>query len=301
MATTPPFSWDEVQNSPEFQNESPQVRRQVMGRYWKTYAPAIAESLAVEKGIPGGLVGPLLMRESSGDPFALSSAGAIGLMQLMPATAQKWKVDPTNPQQNIIGGISELKEQLDAFGGNVPKAVGAYHSGAGNVQDAIKAGGEQWVSHLGPQGQAYVQALGNLPLTSASMSPIQPALPPPEPPPYPWEQVAQSKEFQKETPEQQAKIRANYVARYGTEPTPMTVKIGGFSRTGVPQLQVVPALIGPTVEQQFSAPSPVEQPPNLLQAMGAIGALLQGMGQPTPGAPQPPQQPTLPPSQPTSL
>lgn len=73
--------------------------------------------------------------ESGGSQAAVSSAGAIGIMQLMPETASALGVDPYNKQQNIEGGVKYLREMLDSFGGDVQKAVAAYNAGAQPVKE----------------------------------------------------------------------------------------------------------------------------------------------------------------------
>ena len=66
---------------------------------------------------------------------AVSSVGAIGVMQLMPDTAASLGVDPYNKQQNIEGGAKYLRQMLDTFGGDTKKAVAAYNAGPGAVKD----------------------------------------------------------------------------------------------------------------------------------------------------------------------
>ena len=69
-----------------------------------------------------------------------SSAGAVGLMQLMPATAEMIGVNPYDPLQNIVGGASYLRTQLDNFSGwgefGVAYAIAAYNAGGQAVRDA---------------------------------------------------------------------------------------------------------------------------------------------------------------------
>lgn len=77
----------------------------------------------------------LIMEQESGfDPFALSPAGAIGLMQLMPDTAWMLGVDdPWDPEENIEGGVRYFAQQMDRFG-RVELALAAYNAGPGAVE-----------------------------------------------------------------------------------------------------------------------------------------------------------------------
>lgn len=97
--------------------------------------------LARQKALQYGLDPDLFIRqiqaESAFRPDAVSSAGAIGLGQLMPATARELGVDPNNPAQNLDGAARYMKQQLDTFG-NYPMALAAYNAGPSRVQ---KAGG----------------------------------------------------------------------------------------------------------------------------------------------------------------
>ncbi len=77
----------------------------------------------------------VIQNESAYDPTAVSSAGALGLMQLMPATAASLGVEnPMDPSENIEGGVKLLRELLNQFGGNLTNTVAAYNAGAGAVQ-----------------------------------------------------------------------------------------------------------------------------------------------------------------------
>jgi soluble lytic murein transglycosylase-like protein len=81
-------------------------------------------------GVEASLVRAVIAVESAFEPLARSPAGAIGLMQLMPATARSLGVNPTVPDQNIEGGVRYLAEQLRQFGG-VELALIAYNGGPG--------------------------------------------------------------------------------------------------------------------------------------------------------------------------
>lgn len=100
-------------------------------------APAWIEGLisrASQKyGVEAGLIRAVMRAESSFDPRAGSSAGAQGLMQLMPETARGLGVtDITDPGQNVDAGVRYLKQQLDKFG-RVDLALAAYNAGPGAV------------------------------------------------------------------------------------------------------------------------------------------------------------------------
>ena len=73
----------------------------------------------------------LIDLESSWNPNALSSAGAIGLTQLMPGTAAGLHVNPHNPQQNLLGGARYLASLIHRYNGNVKLALSAYNTGPG--------------------------------------------------------------------------------------------------------------------------------------------------------------------------
>jgi soluble lytic murein transglycosylase-like protein len=90
-------------------------------------------------GVDADLLRSVMRQESGFKPCAVSVAGAMGLMQIMPDTAEMLKLDdPFNPAKNVDAGASFLKMMLDRYQGNVPLALSAYNAGPGKVD---KAGG----------------------------------------------------------------------------------------------------------------------------------------------------------------
>lgn len=95
----------------------------------------LIETAARKYKVDPKLVAAVAEVESNGNQNAVSSAGAIGVMQLMPDTAAALGVDPYNKQQNVEGGAKYLRQMLDTFGGDTRKAVAAYNAGPGAVKD----------------------------------------------------------------------------------------------------------------------------------------------------------------------
>lgn len=93
-----------------------------------------------EFGVPEGLIRAIIDAESSGNQTdengntLTSPAGALGIMQLMPETAQSLGVNPHDVRDNIRGGAKYLRQLLDEFGGDTVKAVAAYNAGPGRVE-----------------------------------------------------------------------------------------------------------------------------------------------------------------------
>jgi hypothetical protein len=92
-----------------------------------------ARRVARQNGIPVRLFMSLISHESGWNPNAVSPAGAIGLGQLMPGTAQGLGVNPHNPRQNLRGAAKYLRSQYDSFG-SWRLALAGYNAGGGAVK-----------------------------------------------------------------------------------------------------------------------------------------------------------------------
>lgn len=107
-------------------------------------APAVAaepsgidqtvERIAAQHALPADLLHSVIKVESNYNPWAVSPKGALGMMQLIPATARRFGVGNVfNPVENIQGGAKYLRYLLDLYNGNPALALAAYNAGEGAV------------------------------------------------------------------------------------------------------------------------------------------------------------------------
>jgi soluble lytic murein transglycosylase-like protein len=93
----------------------------------------LADAAADRYGLPRSLVRSVMSAESALQPKAVSPKGAIGLMQLMPETAQELGIDPWDPAQNVDAGVRYLRLLLEKYDGGLWHALAAYNAGPGAV------------------------------------------------------------------------------------------------------------------------------------------------------------------------
>ncbi len=93
------------------------------------------EAAAARNNLDPAVLHGLIQQESGFDPNSQSSAGAMGLTQLMPGTASSLGVaNPLDPAESIEGGARYLAQMMARFGGNTADALAAYNAGPGAVQ-----------------------------------------------------------------------------------------------------------------------------------------------------------------------
>jgi soluble lytic murein transglycosylase-like protein len=116
-----------------------------------TQYDSIIETAAVSAAVEANLLRAVIVVESGFNSHAVSKRGAVGLMQLMPATATRFGVsNPYDPRQNVHAGARYLKFLIDRFGQDVRLALAAYNAG----EDAVERNGGQIPPFA--ETQAYV-------------------------------------------------------------------------------------------------------------------------------------------------
>jgi soluble lytic murein transglycosylase-like protein len=98
---------------------------------------ALIRNSAKSHDVDEDLLRSVMQQESAFRPCAVSPKGALGLMQLMPATATQFgATDPFDPARNVDAGAAFLKQLLERYGGNLNLALGAYNAGPAKVDGA---------------------------------------------------------------------------------------------------------------------------------------------------------------------
>lgn len=107
----------------------------------RSYAPLV-QAATQGTNVPPELVMSVMQAESSGNPRAVSPAGAKGLMQFIDSTARRYGIqDPFNPEQSIRGAVGYLGDLLNRYNGDAALAVAAYNAGEERVDNYVKGNG----------------------------------------------------------------------------------------------------------------------------------------------------------------
>ena len=269
VANSTPFPWEVLSRTLAFQSLPPETKQAVEQKHFSLFGKEEAGQQFSLRGLPPLLGESMVKRESSGNPIALSKSDAFGLMQLTPDAATDVKVDRTVPSQNVRGGAELMRQHLDTFG-DLPKAIAAYHAGPGRVRTAIDAGGDQWLSHLGPQTRDYVSnIMSDLepgrqagPLSSRQAAErvsarLRKTLPPVPPiSPIPWGTLTQAKAFQSLTPADQQKA---YEKHLKLLPDDVTAQMGPVQPPSLPPSisdRLSGSLPGALIQQQVLGEAP---------------------------------------------
>lgn len=103
----------------------------------KSEVDQLIQSSASQEGVDAALLRSVMRQESAFKPCAVSVAGAMGLMQIMPGTAEMLGLDdPFDPAKNTAAGAKYLRQMLDRYQGDIPMALGAYNAGPSRVDKA---------------------------------------------------------------------------------------------------------------------------------------------------------------------
>ncbi len=117
------------------QSPSPQIELPPESAEIPVAFAKLVDEIAARHAVDRDLVHSVISVESNYNPLAISSKGALGLMQLVPATARRFGVaDAFNPSQNVEGGVRYLKYLLDLYNGDHRLALAAYNAGEGTVE-----------------------------------------------------------------------------------------------------------------------------------------------------------------------
>lgn len=121
----------------------------------------LATSYAAQLGLNPAIFTAQIQQESGFNPNAVSSAGAIGIAQFMPATAAGLNppLNPRDPVASLKAAAQYDANNLQTYNGDYAKMLAAYNAGNGAVNTAVAAHGSNWLSYMPTETQNYVKAI----------------------------------------------------------------------------------------------------------------------------------------------
>jgi soluble lytic murein transglycosylase-like protein len=114
---------------------------------------------AIDAHISPDLYVKQINQESGFNPNAYSSAGAIGIAQIMKATADSWGVNPWEPVSSLNVAAQHMYWYYAHYNNNYAKALAAYNAGTGTVDNAVYYYGSDWEQHMPYETQGYISAI----------------------------------------------------------------------------------------------------------------------------------------------
>lgn len=120
---------------------------------------SLAASYAQQAGIDPTVFVAQIQQESGFNPNAVSSAGAIGIAQFMPATAAGLNLNPHDPVASLKAAALYDARNLKAYNGDYAKMLAAYNAGGGAVNSAVASHGSSWLAFMPTETQNYVKSI----------------------------------------------------------------------------------------------------------------------------------------------
>jgi soluble lytic murein transglycosylase-like protein len=174
-------------HNPPLQTSRPVSLRQIPDTVMPEHIQTLVESISKTHGVDPQLVAAVMKVESNYNPWARSSKGALGLMQLIPATGERFGVrNFFDPAQNIEGGVRYLKFLSDKFGAhNLDLQLAAYNAGENLVERLGRVPQiRETVDYVRKIKTIYKPENGpkSAPASGVTQTAAAPAPPPPKPP-----------------------------------------------------------------------------------------------------------------------
>lgn len=120
---------------------------------------SLARQDAMDAGISADIYERQINQESGFNPNAVSSAGAIGIAQIMPSTASGWGVNPWSAADSLRVAADHMRWYYAHYGNDYAKALAAYNAGTGSVDNAVYWYGASWEQHVPTETQGYISAI----------------------------------------------------------------------------------------------------------------------------------------------